>query len=287
MSTWLVTGGGGQVGRHLLAVLEAGGYAAVAPSHAELDITDAAQVDAAIAEHRPDVVVNAAAYTAVDAAEDDEGTAERVNHLGPAILATALDRRGGRMLHLSTDYVFAGDATTAYDVDAPVGPTGAYGRTKLAGERAVLAALPGRAHVIRTAWVYGGPSANFVDTMLRLESERDTVDVVADQIGSPTWAGDLAAALVELGSSDVPAGVLHYVNAGQASWFDLAREVFRLVGADPARVRPVGTASFPRPARRPSWSVLSTAAWTRAGLTEPRPWAAALTDALAGRVPRR
>jgi dTDP-4-dehydrorhamnose reductase len=156
-----------------------------------------------------------------------------------------------------------------------------YGRSKLAGEQAVRAALPD-SHVVRTAWVYGGPSPNFVDTMIKLEQSRDTLDVVDDQIGSPTWVRDLAAALIALGSSATPGGVLHYVNTGQASWCDLAREVFRLVGADPSRVRPVSSAQFPRPAPRPAWSVLGTTSWTNRELPAPRSWQAALADALAG-----
>jgi dTDP-4-dehydrorhamnose reductase len=145
----------------------------------------------------------------------------------------------------------------------------------------VLSALPGRTNVVRTAWVYGGPGPNFVDTMLRLEQERDTVDVVADQTGSPTYVRDLAAALVELGRASVAPGVLHYANAGSASWFELARETFRLAGADPERVRPTDTASFPRPAPRPAWSVLSTRAWQEAGLSAPRPWREALAEKVA------
>jgi len=281
MTRYLVTGAAGQLAHHLVGLLR--GDDVVATGRAELDITDPAAVRAAIADYRPDVVLNAAAYTAVDAAEEHEDAADRVNHLGPRNLAEALASAGaGRLVHVSTDYVFTGEASEPYEVEAPVGPTGAYGRTKLAGERAVLSALPDRAHVVRTAWVYGGPGANFVDTMLRLQGERDTIDVVADQIGSPTYVRDLAGALIELARSDVPAGVLHYVNAGQASWFDLAREVFRLAGADPERVRPTDTASFPRPAKRPAWSVLSTRAWEAAGLTRPRPWREALADALAG-----
>ncbi|WP_375476597.1 dTDP-4-dehydrorhamnose reductase [uncultured Jatrophihabitans sp.] len=283
MSTWLVTGANGQLGTHALPLLAAAGIDVVATTRAELDLGDPEQVEAMIAEHRPDVVLNAAAYTAVDAAEDDEAGADRINRAGPAAVAEALARHGGRLLHVSTDYVFAGDASEPYEVDAPVGPTGAYGRTKLAGEQAVARALPDRHHVVRTAWVYGGPTANFVDTMTRLERERETLTVVNDQIGSPTWVADLAGALVELGRGDVPAGTLHYVNAGQASWFELARAVFRLIGADPERVQPVDSAAFPRPAKRPGWSVLSTRAWVAAGLTAPRPWQDALAEALAGR----
>jgi dTDP-4-dehydrorhamnose reductase len=155
---------------------------------------------------------------------------------------------GARLIHVSTDYVFAGQGDTPYEVDDPTGPATAYGRTKLAGERAVHAALPS-AHVVRTAWVYTGVGSDFVSTMRRLERERDTVDVVDDQVGSPTFAGDLADALLELaGRSDVDAPVLHATNGGRASWFDLARAVFEEAGADPQRVRPCTSAQFVRPA---------------------------------------
>jgi dTDP-4-dehydrorhamnose reductase len=287
VSRWLVTGAGGQLATRLVELLA--GEDVVATDRDELDITDAAAVRAALAETRPDVVLNAAAYTAVDAAEEDEAAADAVNHVGPRNLAAALAAGTGRLVHVSTDYVFAGDATEPYEVDAPVGPTGAYGRTKLAGERAVLSELPDRAHVVRTAWVYGGPGPNFVDTMLRLERERETVDVVADQIGSPTYVRDLAGALIELARSGVPAGVLHYVNAGQASWYDLAREVFRLAGADPERVRPTDTASYPRrsprPARGPKrWPRRSLPPWPRGArrrrAAEPSPAPRSATTAL-------
>jgi len=271
----LVTGGTGQLGHHL-----AQRPGVVALSRADLDITSPDSVFDAIAHHRPDAVINAAAYTAVDAAEEDEAAAGLVNESAPGVLATALALHGGRLIHVSTDYVFDGTATKPYEPDDAVGPRTAYGRTKLAGEAAVREALPDTSYVVRTAWVYGGPSPNFVDTMRRLEKERDTIDVVADQIGSPTYVADLADALLELARSAVPAGVLHYVNAGTASWFDLARETFRLVGADPDRVRPTTTDKFPRPAPRPAWSVLSTKAWTDADLTAPRPWQDALADYL-------
>ena len=286
MTRWLVTGAAGQLGTHAVDLLRTAGADVVAAARAELDITEADAVREAVSQHRPDIVLNAAAYTAVDAAETDEDAADAINHRGAANLARALAEAGtGRLLQVSTDYVFAGDATEPYDVDAPVAPSGAYGRTKLAGERAVLSELPERAHVVRTAWVYGGPGPNFVDTMLRLEGERDTVDVVTDQVGSPTWVRDLAAALIELGRrNDVGAGVLHYANAGRASWFELAREVFRLAGADPERVRPTDSTAFVRPAPRPAWSVLSTRAWQAAGLAPPRSWQDALRSALESRT---
>ncbi len=280
---WLVTGAGGQLGSHLLARLA--GHDVVGLTRGELDISSAAAVDAAVRMMRPDVVVNAAAYTAVDAAEADEADAFAVNADGPRLIAGALARHGGRLIHVSTDYVFDGTATRPYEPSDPTAPRTAYGRSKLAGEQAARAALPA-CHVVRTAWVYGGPAPNFVDTMRGLERTRETVDVVADQLGSPTWVHDLADALVALGSSTVAPGVLHYVNAGQASWFELAQEVFRLVGADPARVRPVDTAAFPRPAPRPAWSVLSTRSWTDHALPAPRDWRVALRDYLSsGRRP--
>jgi dTDP-4-dehydrorhamnose reductase len=280
VSRWLITGAGGQLATHALEQLTEAGDEVVALDEHQLDITDADSVAATVAEHRPDVVLNAAAYTAVDAAEQHEDLAARVNELGPRLLAEALAGQGGRLLHVSTDYVFPGDATAPYEIDDPVDPQNAYGRTKLAGERAVRAALPDRSHVVRSAWVYGGPGANFVDTMLRLERERDTVDVVNDQIGNPTYVGDLATGLIALGRTDVRAGTLHFVNSGQASWFDLAREVFRQAGADPDRVRPTDSAAYARAATRPAWSVLSTRSWVAAGLARPRPWQDALADKL-------
>jgi dTDP-4-dehydrorhamnose reductase len=277
----MVTGVGGQLGTRLVGELD--GEDVVGLTIDDLDITDVDAVDAVIRDVRPDIVVNAAAYTAVDAAETAARQAFAVNELGPRLIAGALARHGGRLVHVSTDYVFGGDATQPYEPDDQPAPSTVYGRSKLAGERAVVAVLPGACHVVRTAWMYGGPGPNFVDTMVGLERSRETVDVVDDQIGSPTWVGDLAAALIELGSSATPAGVLHYVNAGQASWFELAQEVFRLIGADPARVLPVPTSRFPRPAPRPAWSVLSTHSWTNRAFAAPRHWRAALRDYLATR----
>lgn len=278
MTKILVTGARGQLGTQLLRRGATLGLDVVGLGSGELDITDPDAVAAAV---RPgSVVLNCAAYTAVDAAESDEPAATRVNVDGPRTLAEATARVGARLVHVSTDYVFAGDATVPYEPDAPTGPRTVYGRTKLAGERAVLAADPA-AVVVRTAWVYTGTGSDFVATMLRLQRERDHVDVVDDQVGSPTFAGDLAAGLLELAGRDAVGGVLHATNSGQASWFDLARAVFAAVGADPERVRPCGTAQFPRPAPRPAYSVLSPAAWAAAGLTPLRPWRAALEAALA------
>jgi dTDP-4-dehydrorhamnose reductase len=269
---WLITGAGGQLGSTLSPLL---GSSAVALKRADLDITSASAVRACVEDVRPDVVINAAGWTDVDAAESYQDAAYEVNATAAGHLAAAV---GARLVHISTDYVFDGTADRPYEVSDEPAPRTAYGRTKLAGEQVALAT---GATVVRTAWVYGGPGPNFVDTMLRLAGTQPTIDVVADQIGSPTWVGDLAAALVSLGSSGLPGGVLHFVNAGQASWFDLAQATFELAGHDPARVRPVPTSAVPRPAPRPAWSVLSTASWTATGLPDPRPWRQALSDCLA------
>jgi dTDP-4-dehydrorhamnose reductase len=277
----LVTGAGGQLGGNLLR-RDVPGVSIRGLTSSDLDITDADAVRDAV--QPGDVVLNCAAYTAVDAAETDEEAAAAVNATGPRILAEASARVGARLVHVSTDYVFPGDASTPYEVDDATGPRTAYGRTKLAGERAVLAADP-TAVVVRTAWVYTGTGSDFVATMLRLQRERDTVSVVDDQVGSPTFAGDLAVGLLELAMRPQIRGVLHATNAGRATWFELARAVFAGVGADPERVRPCTTADFPRPAPRPAYSVLSSAAWERAGLTPLRPWPDALADALAALPP--
>jgi len=233
----------------------------------------------AVADLAPDVVVNAAAYTAVDAAESDEDAAHRVNTVGPATIAAAVSGHGGKLIQVSTDYVFAGDASVPYDVGDPTGPRSAYGRTKLGGEQAVRDLLPDASYVVRTAWVYGATGANFVKTIARLERERDTISVVDDQRGAPTWSADLAVALVELGRSGAPAGVYHCTNAGETTWFGFAQAIFEELGADPARVLPTTTEAFPRPAPRPAYSVLSGLAWRRAGLTPLRHWRDALRSA--------
>ncbi|WP_236567242.1 dTDP-4-dehydrorhamnose reductase [Nocardia sp. CY41] len=272
----VVTGAHGQVGRELRRLAPAAdGY-----GRADLDITDPVAVRAVLAPG--DVVLNCAAYTAVDRAETEAEAAYAGNATGPAVLAEVCADLGARLIHLSTDYVFPGTQDRPYDTADVTGPTSVYGASKLAGEEAVLSSCPD-AHVVRTAWVYSGRGGDFVATMLRLERERDTVDVVDDEVGSPTYAADLAAALLELaGRPDAPR-VLHATNAGRASRFELARAVFAGVGADPERVRPCDSSRFPRPARRPSYSVLSPRAWNEAGLTPLRDWRTALGDALARR----
>jgi dTDP-4-dehydrorhamnose reductase len=185
------------------------------------------------------------------------------------------------LVHVSTDYVFAGDATAPYEVDAQVAPRSAYGRSKLAGERAVRELLPDASYVVRTAWVYGAAGGNFVKTVARLEHSRDTIEVVDDQHGSPTWSADLAGGLVALARSAAPPGVYHCTNGGATTWYGLTRAVFEELGADPDRVRPTSTDRFPRPAPRPAYSVLSSAGWVAAGLPALPDWRDALARAFA------
>jgi len=275
---WLVVGAGGQLGTDLMRVLD--GQYVIGLTRRELDITDADAVARAVAAVVPSVIVNAAAYTAVDAAETDEATAFTANVTAPAALAAAAAVARAKFVHVSTDYVFAGDATMPYDEAAATGPKSAYGRTKLAGEQAVVAAYPD-AYIVRTAWVYGASGANFVKTMARLERERETVSVVDDQRGSPTWSRDLARGLVALGSSGADGGIYHCTNTGETTWFGFTRAIFEELGADPERVLPTTTAAFPRPAPRPAYSVLGNRRWIEAGLDPLPHWRAALHDAFA------
>jgi dTDP-4-dehydrorhamnose reductase len=278
MTRWLITGAGGQLGAELLRVLA--NRDVVGLKRADLDVADEAAVRDALTEHKPDVVINAAAYTAVDPAEADEAGATLGNVTGPRNLAAATSKTGARLVHVSTDYVFAGDADSPYDEDSPTDPQSVYGRTKRAGELAVLEQHPG-AYVVRTAWVYGAEGANFVKTMVRLERERDVVSVVNDQRGSPTWSRDLAGGLVAIGGSAAEPGIYHCTNAGETTWFGLAQAIFEELGADPGRVSPTTTEAFPRPAPRPAYSVLGNRRWRAANLPAMPHWRDALRAAFA------
>lgn len=277
---WVVTGAGGMLGQDVRSRLASAGAADVTGlRHADLDVTDHAAVKSALQELRPTVVVNCAAYTKVDDAETHEDEALAINGDGPRNLAAACADLGARLVHVSTDYVFAGDASSPYDEDAEPGPRTAYGRTKLAGERAVLDLLPDHGCVVRTAWLYGAGGPNFVKTMIRLEREKDTLDVVADQHGQPSWTVDVAERLVALGGHPAARGVFHATSAGETTWFGLTQEIFRLLGADPERVRPTTTDRFPRPAPRPAYSVLGHRRWAEVGIPPIQDWRAALQAA--------
>lgn len=284
----LVAGAGGQVGWEVARRAAASsGLSCRSFDRAGLDITDPDAVRRMVADARPAVVVNAAAYTAVDRAESDQATAFAVNRDGAGHLAAACEAHGSALIHLSTDYVFDGSKAQAYTEDDPVAPLGVYGASKLAGEEAVRRLC--RRHVIlRTAWVYGVHGNNFVKTMLRLGGERDTLRVVDDQHGCPTFAGDLADAIVMLATrvragveSDEGWGTFHCVNGGSTTWCRFARKVFALAAPAFARlpsVEPIATADYPTPARRPANSVLDCSRLARVHAIALRPWPDALAE---------
>jgi dTDP-4-dehydrorhamnose reductase len=280
MTKILIAGANGMLGRDLQAVLD--GRDVTALGRAALDVTDLDAVVAASAGH--DVIINASAYTKVDDAESHEDDAYAVNATGTANLASAAAEHGARLVTVSTDYVFAGDASEPYAEDAPIDPKNAYGRTKAEGERLAVANNPDATLIVRTAWLYGQHGPNFVKTMLKLAADRETLSVVDDQVGQPTWTLDLARQIVALIDADAPAGAYHGTNAGETSWFGFTREIFKLSGLDPERVQPTDSASFVRPAPRPAYSVLGHDAWSKASLQPMRDWKTAFADALANGV---
>lgn len=279
----VVTGAGGQLGRELLAQWD--GDDVTGLTRDDLDVTDEGAVLATITELAPEVVVNCAAWTAVDACEDDPERAHRVNALAPWWLARACRTVGARLVHVSTDYVFGGPAPTRADGTGRgwtefdrVDPRSVYGRSKAAGEELVRTTLPAH-HIVRTAWVCGAHGRNFVTTMLSLADRGGPVRVVDDQFGSPTFTADLAVALHELAASERH-GTWHRTNAGQASWYDLAAATFELAGRD-VDLGPQPSSALDRPAPRPPWSVLDATHAATSGLTPMPPWREGLRALLA------
>ena len=271
----LVTGAGGMLARAVLAEATVRGHDATAYARADLDVTDAAAVQRAVEEARPDAVIQCAAFTRVDDAETAEDVARLINAEGAREVARAAAAAGASMIYPSTDYVFDGSATQPYSTQAATAPLNAYGRTKLAGEHAVLAE---GGSVVRTSWLYGTGGQNFVTTILRRARSNSPLRVVDDQRGSPTWTGSLAVVILALLEKNSPAGVYHATNAGETSWFGFASEALRLAGID-TDVTPAKTAEFPRPARRPAYSVLDCSA-TEAIVGPIPEWRAALATAL-------
>ncbi|WP_343572611.1 dTDP-4-dehydrorhamnose reductase [Mycobacterium sp.] len=277
----VIAGAGGQVGSFLRAEATRQGRDVLALTSAQWNIADPQRAGEIV--QVGDVVINCAAYTAVDDAERDQDRAYAINAVGPEHIAQACARVGAQMVHISTDYVFDGAASRPYEPSDETRPLSVYGKTKLAGERAVLAELPG-AVVLRTAWVYtGGNGKDFVAAMRRLAAGDGDVDMVDDQTGSPTYTGDLVGALLEVADGRVhpPNGIVHAANQGEVTRYEQARAVFEGVGADPERVRPVSSDHNPRPAARPAYSALSGRQSQEAGLSLLRPWREALAQALA------
>lgn len=280
----LVTGGSGQIGT---ALIRQGGQRIVAPGRDTLNLEDAGAIERWIAAEPWAMVINAAAYTAVDRAESEPDAADRLNHLAPETIAKAAAARDIPMIQLSTDYVFDGSAQVPYRETDPVAPLGVYGATKAAGEAAVRAAHPG-AVILRTAWVISPWGSNFVRTMLRLAREREETGVVADQRGTPTSAADIAAALLTITDAHdrgmATPGTFHFTNAGEASWHDLAAAVFAHAAArghKVPRLRAISTADYPTAARRPAYSVLDTRVIEQSYGIVPRPWRSALAEIMA------
>lgn len=290
MTTWLVTGAAGRLGREFVGLLHSLGEPVVPATKAVLDVTDGRAVEAAVAsiarmaagDPGDPVVVNLAAVTDVDGAEVDEAGARAVNAHGAANVARACERADVRMIQLSTDYVFDGSSRQPYPEDAPIAPATAYGRTKAEGERVVLEALPDTSVIIRTGWTYGAYGRSFVSTMVELAARRGEVEVIDDQRGQPTWTFDLATRIYDVGrllSASGVSGVLHATNSGSTSWYGLARAVFAELGVDPDRVRPITSDEMPRLAPRPPYSVLAQGRWAQLGMEPMRPWRQALSAA--------
>jgi len=280
----LITGASGQVGRCLLASVPPG-ITAVGLTRAQLDVGDADAVTRSLETHAPAVIINAAAYTAVDRAQSEAELARRVNGLGPANLARAASARGARLVHISTDFVFDGRAGSPYAPQAPTAPLGVYGASKLQGEQAVAEWAAGHSVILRTAWVYAAHGANFLRTMLRLMAEKGQVRVVADQVGTPTAADSLATILWGLARRSDISGVHHFTDAGVASWYDFAvaiAEEGAALGLLPAgvRVSAIGTADYPTPARRPAYSVLDKRSLLAALAPEHHHWRVSLRRVL-------
>lgn len=267
----LVTGAGGQLGSELMELMPARGYKVIGLSREELDISDAEAVEGSLRKHRPGLVINAAAYTNVDGCEEETELAYRVNALGPRNLAQYGERLGCELLHVSTNYVFDGSSSRPYEPFDLPNPISAYGRTKLSGEEYVKC-LSSRFYIVRTAGVYG-MGHNFVRTMLRLAGERDTLKVKDDEFISPTYARDLAGGMIRVIESGMY-GVYHITNAGFCSWYEFAREIFKLSGRE-VEVLPVPASEYPLPAARPANGVLSSL-----GSPELRHWREGLADYL-------
>lgn len=279
--SWLITGGSGQLGIAVSQELGERGESFSAPSSSELDITLGPIVRGVIGKLSPTVIINCAAWTDVDGAEIHEVEAARVNIDGAENLALAAKHYNSKLIHISTDYVFFGESKSSRRVEDEIDPQTAYGRTKAKGESRVLASYPKNSFILRTAWLYSPWGKNFAKTMTKIAIKSESeVRVVNDQVGQPTSAMDLATQLVELGLSTSPAGIYHGTNSGEATWYEFAQEVFKLAGADVGRVTAVSSSEYPRPAKRPSYSVLSHDVWANTSVKPLRDWRIALAEAM-------
>jgi dTDP-4-dehydrorhamnose reductase len=279
--TWLITGGSGQLGIAVSQELDKRNIAFNAWSSKDLDISQKENVSVAIEKLSPTVIINCAAWTDVDGAESHVMEASSVNSDGPENLALAAKLCHSKFIHISTDYVFSGEGYSPWQIADAMNPQTAYGRTKAQGESRVRESYPENSFTVRTAWLYSPWGKNFAKTMTKLAVKGyGEVRVVNDQVGQPTSAWDLAIHLVELGQSNSPSGIYHGTNSGEATWYEFAQEIFKLAGADVGRITPISSSEYPRPARRPSYSVLSHDSWANTSIKSMRDWRIALAKAM-------
>ena len=279
--SWLVTGARGQLGNAITRELDLRAIEYVAFGSDDLDVTNAEKANEIFEKIKPEVVLNAAAWTDVDGAESNRDAAFAVNGDAVANLALATAQAGAILVHVSTDYVFSGQSDQPWEEDSPIDPQSVYGHSKAAGEFAIGKFYPERSYIVRTAWLYSEFGKNFAKTMcnLAISSEKE-VKVVNDKIGKPTNAKELAAQLIKLVDSGARFGLYHGTNSGQASWFEFAQEIFKLSGADVGRVTPVSSGEFPRPAKRPNYSVLGHDSWASSGISPMSDWKSALQKSM-------
>ena len=277
---WLILGANGQLGKSLQTVLTTNDISFTAVDRQLLDITDRDACIKLFNSLSPEVVVNCAAWTAVDLAEDNKAEAFRINCDATRNIAIAARDINAINVHVSTDYVFSGIADAPYDVDSPTAPVSVYGKSKLCGEVAVTEEYPEGSYIVRTAWLYSPHGGNFVKTMIRKARSASAVRVVSDQLGQPTLAADLAEHIVDLVTTQAPFGIFHGTNSGVASWYDLTIEIYKQLGVDTSLVSPVPTSEYPTKAVRPQYSVLGHALTIDCGVAEMQNWKTALQESL-------
>ena len=275
---WAITGGSGQLSRSLVDLLDKEGVPYIAWSHKDLDVADDSSISV-IKETSPDLLINCAAWTNVDAAEEFPEKATRVNQVGPRNMARAAKELKIPLIHISTDYVFSGQSRQPWSTDSRTEPMSTYGLSKLLGEKEINKNMDGNFYILRTAWLYGPYGRNFSKTILKKAlTSKDSINVVNDQIGQPTTTKSLAEQIFKVAQQNIPSGTYHATNTGQASWWDFAREIFELAGEDVERVRSSTSEDFPSNVKRPKYSVLDQSAWSKVGMETMPEWRRALKE---------
>lgn len=275
---WAITGGSGQLSRSLVDILDKEGVPYIAWSHKDLDVADDSSISV-IKETSPDLLINCAAWTNVDAAEEFPEKATRVNQVGPRNMARAAKELKIPLIHISTDYVFSGESRQPWNTDSKTEPMSTYGLSKLLGEKEISKNMHADFYILRTAWLYGPYGRNFAKTILKKAlTSKDSINVVSDQIGQPTTTKSLAEQIFKVAKQKIPSGTYHATNTGQASWWDFAREIFELAGEDVERVRSSTSENFPSKVKRPKYSVLDQSAWSKVGMETMPEWRRALKE---------